>query len=53
MALMVEKSFDAAKIQTPAFPLADLASALRYACEHVEDAISVLVNKRRTNAIAD
>ena len=52
MALMAEKRFDATKIHTHTFPLADLPTALRYARERIEDAIKVVVINRQTNAIA-
>jgi L-iditol 2-dehydrogenase len=42
MALMAEKRFDAAKIHTHTFALADLPTALRYARDRVEDAIKVV-----------
>ncbi len=53
MALMAEKRFDATKIHTHTFPLADLPTALRYARERVEDAIKVVVANRPANAIAN
>jgi threonine dehydrogenase-like Zn-dependent dehydrogenase len=43
MALMAEKRFDATRIHTHTFPLADLPTALRYARDRVEDAIKVVV----------
>jgi threonine dehydrogenase-like Zn-dependent dehydrogenase len=49
MALMAEKRFDATKIHTHTFPLADLPTALRYARERIDDAIKVVV----TNSQAD
>ena len=52
MALMTEKRFDATKIHTHTFPLADLPTALRYARERVEDAIKVVVTNRQAGAIA-
>jgi L-iditol 2-dehydrogenase len=52
MALMTEKRFDATKIHTHTFLLADLPTALRYARERIEDAIKVVVINRQTNAIA-
>jgi threonine dehydrogenase-like Zn-dependent dehydrogenase len=52
MALMSEKRFDATKIHTHTFPLADLPTALRYARERIEDAIKVVVTNRQANAIA-
>jgi threonine dehydrogenase-like Zn-dependent dehydrogenase len=53
MALMAEKRFDATKIHTHTFPLADLPTALRYARERVEDAIKVVVTTRQAEAIAN
>ena len=53
MALMAEKRFDATKIHTHTFPLADLPTALRYARERVDDAIKVVVTNRQANAIAN
>ena len=53
MALMAEKRFDATKIHTHTFPLADLPMALRYARERVEDSIKVVVTNRQASAIAD
>src|SRR5215475_7328471 len=52
MELMAEKRFDATKIHTHTFPLADLPTALRYARERVDDAIKVVVTNREANAIA-
>jgi L-iditol 2-dehydrogenase len=52
MALMAEKRFDATKIHTHTFPLADLPTALRYARERVEDAIKVVVTNRQTDTVA-
>src|SRR5881275_279474 len=52
MALMAEKRFDATRIHTHTFPLADLPTALRYARERVEDAIKVVVTNRQASAIA-
>jgi threonine dehydrogenase-like Zn-dependent dehydrogenase len=52
MALMAEKRFDATKIHTHTFPLADLPTALRYARERVEDAIKVVVTNRLAGTIA-
>jgi L-iditol 2-dehydrogenase len=51
MALMAEKRFDATKIHTHTFPLADLPTALRYARERVDDAIKVVVTNRQASAI--
>jgi len=52
MAFMAEKRFDATRIHTHTFPLADLPTALRYARDRVEDAIKVVVTTRRSGAIA-
>jgi L-iditol 2-dehydrogenase len=52
MELMAEKRFDATKIHTHTFPLADLPTALKYARERIEDAIKVVVTNARRNAIA-
>jgi L-iditol 2-dehydrogenase len=52
MTLMAEKRFDATKIHTHTFPLADLPTALRYARERVDDAIKVVVTNRDASAIA-
>jgi L-iditol 2-dehydrogenase len=52
MALMAEKRFDATKIHTHTFPLADLPTALKYARERIEDAIKVVVTNRDAGAIA-
>ena len=52
MELMAEKRFDATKIHTHTFPLADLPTALRYARERVEDAIKVVVTNQKTSEIA-
>ncbi len=46
MALMADKRFDATKIHTHTFALADLPTALRYARERVDDAIKVVVTTR-------
>jgi L-iditol 2-dehydrogenase len=53
MALMAEKRFDATKIHTHTFALADLPTALRYARDRVEDAIKVVVTTRQTEALAN
>jgi L-iditol 2-dehydrogenase len=42
-ALMAQKRFDATKIHTHTFGLQDLPTALRYAGEHIDDAIKVVV----------
>ena len=52
MALMAEKRFDATKIHTHTFPLADLPTALRYARERVEDAIKVVVTTGQAGSLA-
>jgi threonine dehydrogenase-like Zn-dependent dehydrogenase len=51
MALMAEKRFDATKIYTHTFPLADLPTALRYARDRVEDAIKVVITTRDASAV--
>jgi L-iditol 2-dehydrogenase len=48
MALMAEKRFDATKIHTHTFALADLPTALKYARERIDDAIKVVVTTRTT-----
>jgi threonine dehydrogenase-like Zn-dependent dehydrogenase len=53
MALMAEKRFDATRIHSHTFPLADLPTALRYARERVDDAIKVVVTNRQVSAIAN
>jgi L-iditol 2-dehydrogenase len=53
MTLMAEKRFDATKIHTHSFPLADLPTALRYARERVDDAIKVVVTNRQASASAN
>jgi threonine dehydrogenase-like Zn-dependent dehydrogenase len=50
MALMAEKRFDAGKIHTHTFALADLPTALRYARDRVDDAIKVVVTARSAEA---
>ncbi|MBV9560710.1 MAG: zinc-binding dehydrogenase [Bradyrhizobium sp.] len=52
MELMAEKRFDATRIHTHTFPLADLPIALRYARERIEDAIKVVVTNRQAGAIS-
>jgi L-iditol 2-dehydrogenase len=52
MELMAEKRFDATRIHTHTFPLADLPTALRYARERIEDAIKVVVTNKRASAVA-
>lgn len=53
MTLMAEKRFDATKIHTHTFPLADLPTALRYARERIDDAIKVVVTNRQAGTIAN
>ncbi len=52
MALMAEKRFDATRIHTHTFPLADLPTALRYARERIDDAIKVVVTNPQAAAVA-
>jgi threonine dehydrogenase-like Zn-dependent dehydrogenase len=52
MALMAEKRFDATKIHTHTFALADLPTALRYARDRVDDAIKVVVSTRDTAVLS-
>lgn len=52
MALMAEKRFDATKIHTHTFPLADLPTALRYARERIDDAIKVVVTNQQAASVA-
>jgi L-iditol 2-dehydrogenase len=52
MALMAEKRFDATRIHTHTFALAELPTALRYARDRVEDAIKVVVTTRQAGALA-
>jgi threonine dehydrogenase-like Zn-dependent dehydrogenase len=51
MALMAEKRFDATRIHTHTFALADLPTALRYARDRVDDAIKVVVTTRQVEAV--
>ena len=44
MAFMAEGRFDATKIHTHTFPMAELQTALRYARDRVDDAIKVVVS---------
>jgi threonine dehydrogenase-like Zn-dependent dehydrogenase len=53
MALMAEKRFDATRIHTHTFPLADLPTALRYARDRVDDAIKVVVTTRSAEAVRE
>lgn len=48
MAMMAEKRFDATKIHTHTFALADLPTALSYARDRIDDAIKVVVANRQT-----
>jgi L-iditol 2-dehydrogenase len=43
---MRQKRFDATKIHTHTFPLADLPTALRYAKDRIDDAIKVVVKAK-------
>jgi L-iditol 2-dehydrogenase len=43
--LMSQKRFDATKIHTHTFGLHDLPTALRYAREHIDDAIKVVTTR--------
>jgi 2-desacetyl-2-hydroxyethyl bacteriochlorophyllide A dehydrogenase len=52
MELMAEKRFDATRIHTHTFALADLPTALRYARDRVEDAIKVVVTNALKSVIA-
>ena len=49
-AFMRQKRFDATKIHTHTFPLADLPTAIRYAKDRVDDAIKVVVKAKLTAA---
>jgi L-iditol 2-dehydrogenase len=49
-AFMRQKRFDATKIHTHTFPLADLPTAIRYAKDRVDDAIKVVVKTKLTAA---
>ena len=49
---MADRRFDATKIHTHTFPLADLPTALRYARDRVEDAIKVVVTHRQAGVLA-
>lgn len=53
MTLMAEKRFDATKIHTHTFPLADLPTALRYARERIDDAIKVVVTNRQARSMVN
>jgi 2-desacetyl-2-hydroxyethyl bacteriochlorophyllide A dehydrogenase len=50
-AFMSQKRFDATRIHTHTFALADLPTALRYAKERIEDAIKVVVKARGAPAL--
>jgi L-iditol 2-dehydrogenase len=52
MELMAEKRFDATKIHTHTFPLADLPTALHYARKRIDDAIKVVVTNRQAATVA-
>jgi threonine dehydrogenase-like Zn-dependent dehydrogenase len=52
MALMADKRFDASKIHTHTFALADLPTALRYARDRVDDAIKVVVTTHDAAALS-
>jgi L-iditol 2-dehydrogenase len=53
MALMAAKRFDATKLHTHTFALADLPTALRYARDRVEDAIKVVVTTRAASMLKE
>src|SRR6185295_8464606 len=44
------KRFDATKVHTHTFPLADLPTAIKYARERIDDAIKVVVKMRGSAA---
>ena len=46
MAFMAERRFDATRIHTHTFPMAELPTALKYARERIDDAIKVVVSMR-------
>ena len=50
MAFMADRRFDATRIHTHTFPLADLPEALRHARERIDDAIKVVVSMRDAHA---
>src|SRR3954453_7385801 len=52
-AFMSQKRFDATKVHTHTFPLADLPTALRYARERVDDAIKVVVTNRQADVMVN
>src|SRR5436305_12095140 len=52
MALMAEKRFDATRVHTHTFPLADLPTALHYARDRIDDAIKVVVTNRDAAALS-
>jgi L-iditol 2-dehydrogenase len=45
-ALIAQKSFEAKRIYTHTFPLAEVPTAIRYARDRVDDAIKVIVQNR-------
>src|SRR5881275_864963 len=49
-AFMSQKRFDATKVHTHTFPLADLPTAIKYARERIDDAIKVVVKMRGSAA---
>src|SRR6202048_152836 len=49
-AFMAQKRFDATRLHTHTFPLADLPTAIRYAKDRVDDAIKVVVKARGVSA---
>ena len=51
MAFMTSRRFDATKVHTHTFALADLPTALRYARERIDDAIKVVVKTRGPVAV--
>jgi L-iditol 2-dehydrogenase len=53
MALIDAGRFDATKIHTHTFPLADLSTALRYARERSDNAIKVVVTNRQAGLVAN
>jgi len=50
-AYMRQKRFDARKIHTHTFPLADLPTAIRYAKDRIDDAIKVVVKAKADAAL--
>ena len=51
IAFMAARRFDATKVHTHTFALADLPTALRYARERIDDAIKVVVKTRGADAV--